>query len=313
MPVVDIVTEMDTVAYSNGVVYVGHVNNKTRHGYGSLVSPYGDTLYVGQYEMNQRNGYGKYFFKNKNVYEGGWVNGAMHGTGKMTYANGDMYEGEWKEDTKHGKGKFSYKNGDVFEGEFVDGIREGKGKMTQKTQTYEGDWVHGSREGEGKMVIDAGGSREEYSGTFKANRYNGMGSWKYEREGIITEYIGNWVDGARLGEGQYIINGRTLDGTWKRNEATGTGVGVAGEGIYEGEFYRGFFQGEGKFTYTDGTTYEGSWVRGKRQGYGIFTHADGSKYEGTWYMDLKNGTGTIVAVDGTVRTAKFKDGKPEED
>jgi len=304
--------DIDTVEYSNGVIYIGTISDKARHGFGSLISPFGDTLYTGNYHMNQRNGSGKYFFKNKNVYEGSWVLGAMEGVGTMTYAVGDVYEGHWRNDTKHGKGTFYYKNGDMYVGDFVDGVREGKGKMTQKTQTYEGDWFQGSREGEGTMIIDAGGSREEYMGTFRANRYHGTGSWKYQREDIITEYIGNWVDGDRIGEGQYIINGRTLEGTWKRNEATGTGIGVGGGGIYEGEFYRGFFQGEGKFTYAEGETYEGSWIRGKRQGYGVYTFADGSKYEGNWYMDLKNGQGVLVAVDGTSKPAKYKDGKAEE-
>lgn len=303
---------MDTVTYSNGVIYIGVISNKARNGFGTLISPYGDTLYSGDYVMNQRDGQGKYFFKNKNVYEGEWAKGEMHGQGKMYYAVGDVYEGGWKNDTKHGKGTFTYKNGDVYVGDFSSGIREGKGIMTQKTQTYEGSWVQGAREGEGTMIIDAGGSKEEYIGTFKANRYHGHGSWKYQRDDIVTEYIGNWVDGYRLGEGQYIINGRTLEGVWKRNEATGTGIGVGGGGIYEGEFYRGFFHGEGKFIYGNGDVYQGNWVRGKRQGYGTYTYADGSKYDGEWHMDLKHGEGVIVSVDGVSKTSKFKEGKPEE-
>ncbi|MDW3648211.1 MAG: hypothetical protein R8P61_14175 [Bacteroidia bacterium] len=312
MPVGQTAIDIDTVEYSNGVVYVGNLHNKARHGFGSLVSPFGDTLYVGNYQLNQRDGTGKYFFKNKNVYEGDWEKGAMHGVGKMHYANGDTYEGEWKEDRKHGFGSFTYKNGDIYVGDFVNGIREGKGKMSQKTQVYDGDWVKGAREGKGNLIIDAGGSKEEYVGGFTANRYNGHGTWKYTRGDIITEYIGNWVNGDRIGEGQYIINGRTLEGNWKRNEATGTGVGVGGEGIYEGEFYRGFFQGEGKFTYGSGEVYEGAWIRGKRQGYGVLSYTDGSRYEGYWHMDLQNGEGTIIASDGSKKIGKFKDGELEE-
>ena len=53
----------DTIKYSNGVVYIGGVENKKRHGIGSLITPYGDTLYSGGYADGMREGFGKYFFK----------------------------------------------------------------------------------------------------------------------------------------------------------------------------------------------------------------------------------------------------------
>lgn len=40
------------------------------------------------------------------------------GDGKFFYANGNIYIGKWLKDLKHGKGVINYDNGDKFEGIF---------------------------------------------------------------------------------------------------------------------------------------------------------------------------------------------------
>ena len=50
------------------------------------------------------------------------------GRGKYYYKNGDIYEGDWKMNKREGKGKFYVKESDVIiEGDFVkDEVKNGK-------------------------------------------------------------------------------------------------------------------------------------------------------------------------------------------
>lgn len=41
-------------------------------------------------------------------------------------------------------------------------------------------------------------------------------------------------------------------------------------------------QGNGIFTYADGSSYVGSWEHDLKHGKGIFTWADGNKFSGEW-------------------------------
>ena len=43
---------------------------------------------------NYKNGYEKYIYNNKNVYEGEYKEGKIQGKGKYTYIKGDKYEGD---------------------------------------------------------------------------------------------------------------------------------------------------------------------------------------------------------------------------
>ena len=40
--------------------------------------------------------------------------------------------------------------------------------------------------------------------------------------------------------------------------------------------------GQGSYTYADGSTYAGEWKDGKRNGQGTYTGADGTTYTGEW-------------------------------
>ncbi len=53
-------------------------------------------IYEGEFVKNQRNGKGKFIFKNNLkylLYDGGWINGKMNGDGELTFTNGDRYVG----------------------------------------------------------------------------------------------------------------------------------------------------------------------------------------------------------------------------
>lgn len=54
----------------------------------------------------QRNGFGRFFYKNGGYYEGMWKNNAMNGQGILFYDNGRVaYDGQWYQSEFHGKGK----------------------------------------------------------------------------------------------------------------------------------------------------------------------------------------------------------------
>lgn len=57
-----------------------------------------------------RDGYGTYYYSNKDTYEGEFLNGLRHGQGEYSYSDGGVYTGEWRNDLKDGRGKYIYKD-----------------------------------------------------------------------------------------------------------------------------------------------------------------------------------------------------------
>jgi hypothetical protein len=86
---------------------------------------------------------------------------------------------------------------------------------------------------------------------------------------------------------------------------------------YVGEFKRGKFSGQGKFTYASGEKYVGEWRDEERNGQGSNTYSDGRVLKGIWKDDqlqyaqnntpplqnntptLKDGLGTLTFTNGT--------------
>ena len=49
-------------------------------------------------------------------YEGNFKNGNKEGYGKFIYKNGDLYDGNWKNDIEEGDGRIIYNNKDIYDG-----------------------------------------------------------------------------------------------------------------------------------------------------------------------------------------------------
>jgi hypothetical protein len=83
------------------------------------------------------------------------------GYGKEYYKNGDVFDGEWDNDLKHGKGVHFYANGDKFNGRYVKGKRHGNGRFYNKLETYEekGEWKDDIKIGLHRIIYI---SKEEY-------------------------------------------------------------------------------------------------------------------------------------------------------
>ena len=70
-----------------------------------------------------RDGYGIYICNEKDKklnyeYQGMWKSNLREGQGKCFYYNGDLYVGEWRSGKRHGKGEMFYRRGDRYIGEF---------------------------------------------------------------------------------------------------------------------------------------------------------------------------------------------------
>ena len=121
------------------------------------------------------------------------------------------------------------------------------------------------------------------------------------------------------------------EGTEYKNWTNCFGKEKIAIGVYEGEYLNGKPNGQGTFTYNDGSKYVGQFKDSKFNGQGTLTLANGVKYVGEWkdskwhgqgtltdfayeyvgvFKDCKqHGQGTTTFVDGTVVKDIFKDGE----
>ena len=58
--------------------------------------------YRGLWQENRRDGQGRCYFYNGDLYEGEWVRGKRHGKGKAFLQSGERYVGLWEADRRHG-------------------------------------------------------------------------------------------------------------------------------------------------------------------------------------------------------------------
>jgi hypothetical protein len=162
----------------------------------------------------------------------------------------------------------SFQNKDgVFEG-WVDlsGKMNGVGKCTlNRGITYIGNWEKNKYSGEGKITfsdINTGEITQEYTGTFKNNKYHGRGLLY---RGAIF-YDGDFVNGAFEGVGTFMdATEAVCEGTWKKNKPLNIKIIYANGDRYEGQctYNEKTAQierhGKGTMVYTNGETVSGKW------------------------------------------------------
>ncbi len=104
------------------------------------------------------------------------MQGQRDGSGKHYYLNGDLYEGQWHNDKRNGKGKLSFGDRGSFTGTFKDDEAY-DGKLIDKYEnSFENDtnkggyFLHGKLTGFGKAKFT---NQNEYLGEFRDGMMSG--------------------------------------------------------------------------------------------------------------------------------------------
>ncbi|CEM17547.1 unnamed protein product [Vitrella brassicaformis CCMP3155] len=116
-----------------------------RHGFGTYWYRNGDK-YEGRWYMNHKQGQGTLLFKNGDVYSGGWARSKRHGHGVFirdkTY---ERYDGEYRDDKKHGYGAEVDANGVHYYGQFQFDHKHGSGITAgPRGELFADTWVDGN-------------------------------------------------------------------------------------------------------------------------------------------------------------------------
>ena len=123
----------------NGI-YIGEGELNIKKGRGGFIfknQEIKNCYWVGYWENNKREKYGKFFNdKGKLIYEGDYKNDLKNGEGIYYYNNGDKYEGEWINGIREGKGIFYWKNGDKWEGYFHNDLLDGEGMFYNDVDSF---------------------------------------------------------------------------------------------------------------------------------------------------------------------------------
>ena len=64
--------------------------------------------------------------------------------------------------------------------------------------------------------------------------------------------------------------------------------------------------GQGTYTWDDGSSHSGGWLMGEKHGYGISIWSNGDKYEGEWLVGDQHGQGSITWPDGSSYKGKWE-------
>jgi hypothetical protein len=86
--------------------------------------------YIGEWKDGNFHGEGKSVDKNKNKYEGQFINNLKDGFGEMVFVTGGSYIGEWKLGEPNGQGTFISNSGEKFVGGFRGSQWFGQGTLT---------------------------------------------------------------------------------------------------------------------------------------------------------------------------------------
>jgi hypothetical protein len=101
-------------------------------------------------------------------------------------------------------------------------------------------------------------------------------------------YEGGWQNGQPEGSGKFIKDNVVLKEGRFVNGKLVEGKFFYRGNIYEGTFVRGFLNGQGRVTLSDGTVHEGSFCRDKLHGQGKITLANGEITEGWFDFGILN-------------------------
>ena len=90
----------------------------------------------------------------------------------------------------------------------------------------------------------------------------------------------------------------------------GDGIYTFADGTtYVGGFQNGYANGQGTMTYPNGTTYVGAFKKDRPTGQGTQTYPNGDVYIGEWEDGQQNGQGTMTYADGATYVGEWRNGQ----
>jgi hypothetical protein len=117
--------------------------------------------YWGALRFNQPHGKGYLITKERDAYEGQFVDGQFTGAGRMTGYDGAVYEGEFKQWMFEGQGRLRLPNGDEYQGGFQRGVYEGQGTLKYARPRADGKTEETGVWRQGKL--EAAADRERFA------------------------------------------------------------------------------------------------------------------------------------------------------
>ena len=222
----------------------------------------------------------------------------------------------------NGKG-FDIKGNIIYE------LKNGKGKVKEYNKygklIFEGEYLNGKRNGKGKEYYDYDEMllvKPDYL-TRRVKEYNKSGDLIFEGEYLNNYKLkGREYINRRLSyEGDYLYNlkwngkGYNEYGDIIYELDNGNGVikefNSEGVFIFEGEYFNGKRNGEGKEYYADKLVFEGEYFNGQRNGKGKEYNEKGAiEFEGEYLNGERNGTGKEYDIyDQLIYDGEFLNGK----
>ena len=108
-----------TLYVKNEYTYTGEWKDNAKTGRGCEQYHITGDVYEGEFVNNEKEGKGKYTYKDGTVYEGGFANSRYDGRGKMTWTDGRKYIGEFRKGRIEGKGNAPLNEDGTFVRTFV--------------------------------------------------------------------------------------------------------------------------------------------------------------------------------------------------
>ena len=113
------------------------------------------SYYEGEIHENLRHGKGTFVFSKGGFYKGEWHMGKMGGFGVLYYTSGKVaYEGEWKNDAFEGRGAIFNEDVDVINGKEVNYKDFGKSDNAKLWKSYSGDFKKDKKNGVGTLGLE---------------------------------------------------------------------------------------------------------------------------------------------------------------
>ena len=166
---------------------------------------------------------------------------------------------------------------------------------------------------ESESIFDNYGAPVVYTGQVcaRTGKPHGKGRMTWTKTGDI--YVGNFVKGARDGNGRMMYrNGDTFQGTYRDDQREGSGVYTYHK---DGRTYDGIYVDDEQedtnatMTWKNGTIYIGQFKQSKRTGKGMVRFPNQVKYSGDFLDGLYHGMGVCHFADASVYTGEWRKGR----